>query len=127
MTNNINETEVKKMISLKSYAQVKVVFEYYHDKLYEPSLKTTKRSFYVGKIIDRSNLVQSSGELKSAMENQIKEILIMMDNFENQGSNWVIVRPLQFKVRFIRFTERFRRARGFVPTPIWLHGKKGYN
>jgi hypothetical protein len=104
--------------------QVKVEFEYYHDKLYEPSLKTTKRSFYVGKIINRSNLVQSSGELRSAMENQIKEILVMMDNFENQGSNWVIVRPLQFKVRFIRFSERFRRAKGHIKTPVWLHDKK---
>jgi hypothetical protein len=62
MTNNINEPEVKKVISMKSYVQVKVIFEYYHDKPYDPSFKTTKRSFYVDKIIQRSNLVQSPGE-----------------------------------------------------------------
>jgi hypothetical protein len=48
----------------------------------------------------------------------------MMDKFENQGSKWVIVRPLAFKLRFIRDTDVYRRARGFIPTPSWLHGRR---
>jgi hypothetical protein len=63
-------------------------------------------------------------ELKSVIERQSKDILPMMDKFENQGSNWVIVRPLAFKLRFIRYTDVFRRARGFIPTPAWLHGRR---
>jgi hypothetical protein len=47
-----------------------------------------------------------------------------MYKFENQGSNWVIVRPLAFKLRLIKYTDRFRRARGFIPTPSWLHGRR---
>jgi hypothetical protein len=124
MNNIAKEPEVLKLIKLKSYVQLKVYFEYHHDKPYEPTFKTLKRSFYVDKLIQRSNLVQSVDELKSVIENQSKDILRMMDKFENQGSNWVIVRPLAFKLRFVRHTDVFRRSRGFIPTPAWLHGRK---
>jgi hypothetical protein len=124
LNNFAKEEQVLKLIKLKCYVQVKVVFEYYHDKPYEPTFKTLKRSFYVDKLIQRSNLVQSQDELKSVIERQSKDILLMMDKFENQGSNRVIVRPLAFKLRFIRHTDVFRRARGFIPTPAWLHGRR---
>jgi hypothetical protein len=48
----------------------------------------------------------------------------MIDKFENNGSGWVIVRPLSYKIRFIKYNDMFRRARGFIPTPPWLHGRR---
>jgi hypothetical protein len=48
----------------------------------------------------------------------------MIDKFENNGSGWVIVRPIAYKLRFIRYNDLFRRARGFIPTPSWLHGRR---
>jgi hypothetical protein len=119
MNNFTKDEKVLKLIKMKCYVQLKVYFAYYHDKPYEPTFKTLKRSFYVDKLIQRSNLVQSVDELKSVLENQSIDILRMMDKFENQGSNWVA-----FKLRFIRYTDVFRRARGFIPTPSWLHGRK---
>jgi hypothetical protein len=80
--------------------------------------------FYVDKIIQRSNLIQSLEDIKRTAENQIEDILLMMDNFEHQGSNWVIVRPLDFKFRFIRYKNGFKRARGFIPTPSWFHNRR---
>jgi hypothetical protein len=85
MNNIAKEQDVLKLIKLKSYVQLKVYFEYHHDKPYEPTFKTLKRSFYVDKLIQRSNLVQSVDELKSVIENQSKDILRMMDKFENQA------------------------------------------
>jgi hypothetical protein len=104
MENIAKKEEVLKLINLKCYVQVKVIFEYYHDKPYEPTFKTLKRPFYVDKLIQRSNLVQSVDELKSVIERQSNDILLMIDKFENQGSNWVIVRPLDFKLRLVRYT-----------------------
>jgi hypothetical protein len=51
MNNFAKDEEVLKLIKLKCYVQVKVYFEYHHDKPYEPSFKTLKRSFYVDKLI----------------------------------------------------------------------------
>jgi hypothetical protein len=48
----------------------------------------------------------------------------MIDKFENNVSGWVIVRPLVFKIRFIKYNDMFRRARGFIPTPSWLDGRR---
>jgi hypothetical protein len=58
------------------------------------------------------------------MENQSNDSLRMIHNFEHQESNWVIVTSLSFKLRFIKYTDRFNRARGFIPTPAWLNGRK---
>jgi hypothetical protein len=48
----------------------------------------------------------------------------MIDNFEHQGSDWVILSPVDFKFRFIRYKNGFKRARGFIPTPDWLNGRR---
>jgi hypothetical protein len=83
MNNFAKDELVLKLINLKCYVQVKVVFEYYHDKPYESTFKTLKRSFYVDKLIQRSNLVQSVDEFKSVIERQSNDILHMLDKFEN--------------------------------------------
>jgi hypothetical protein len=116
--------EVKQLIKSKVYVQLKVIFEYYHDKPYEPTLKTTKKPFYVDKIIQRSNLVQSEDDLRKIFDTQSNDILRMIHNFEHQSSNWVIMKPLGFKLRFIKYCDRFNRAKGFIPTPSWLHSRK---
>jgi hypothetical protein len=116
--------DIVKLINRKFYLQLKTVIEYAHDKLYEPALKTIKKPFYCDKIIQRSNLVQSVDDFRRIIETPAEEILCMIHNFEHQGSNWVIVKPLSFKVRFIRYTDRFNRARGFIPTPAWLNARK---
>jgi hypothetical protein len=72
MNNFTKDEQVLKLIKMKCYVQLKVYFEYYHDKPYEPSFKTLKRSFYVDKLIQRSNLVQSVDELKSVIENNLR-------------------------------------------------------
>jgi hypothetical protein len=115
---------VLKLIKVKCYVQVKVTFEFFHNKPYEPTFKTLKRPFYFDKLIQRSNLVQSVDEFKSVIVNQTRDILRMNDKFENNGSGWVIVRPVAFKIRFIKYNDIFRRARGFIPTPSWLHGRR---
>jgi hypothetical protein len=99
---------------------VKAVFEYAHDKSYEPILKTIKKPFYPDKIIQRSNLVQSVDDIKRIVETQAEEILRIIHNFEHEGSNWIIVKTLSFKLRFIKYLDTFNRARGFIPTPEWL-------
>jgi hypothetical protein len=124
MTNFTKDENVLKLIKLKCYVQVKVIFEYYHAKPYESTFKTIKKPFYTDMLIQRSNLVQSVEDLKTVVEKQSKKILCMIDNFENQSSNWVIVKPLAFKLRFIGYTNRINRARGFIPTPAWLNGRK---
>jgi hypothetical protein len=115
---------IVKLIKVKCYVQLKVTFEFYHNKPYEPTFKILKRSFYVDKVIQWSNLVQSVEEFKSVIKNQSRDILRMIDKFENNGSGWVIVRPLAFKIRFIKYNDMFRRARRFIPTPSWLHGRR---
>jgi hypothetical protein len=70
MTNFIKDENLLKLIKLKCYVQVKVIFEYYHDKPYEPTFKTIKKPFYTDKLIQRSNLIQSVEDLKTVIENQ---------------------------------------------------------
>jgi hypothetical protein len=48
----------------------------------------------------------------------------MIDNFEHQESNWVIVKPLNFTIRFIKFSDGLNKARGFIPTLNCLKGRK---
>jgi hypothetical protein len=124
MSKIANDQSVLKLIKAKCYLQVKVVFEYYHNKSYEPTFKSIKRSFYVDKIIQRSDLVQTVEDLRRVAETQLVDILHMMDNFEHQGSDWVIVKPVDFKFRLIRYKSGFKRARGFIPTPAWLNGRR---
>jgi hypothetical protein len=47
-----------------------------------------------------------------------------MDSFEHNGSDWVLLRPIDFKFRLIRYKNGFKRARGFIPTPAWLSGRR---
>jgi hypothetical protein len=68
--------------------------------------------------------MQSEEDLKRIVDTQVEEILRMIHNFEHQGSNWVIVKPLAFKLRFIKYCDRFNRAKGFISTPSWLHSRK---
>jgi hypothetical protein len=98
--------------------------EFNHDKPYEPVIGYARRPFYTQSIHDRSNLVQSLEDLRTALENQIKEILVMIDKFENDGSDWVLNKPLMLTVRFIRYFDWFNRARGFIETPDWLKNRK---
>jgi hypothetical protein len=98
--------------------------EYYHDKPHEPLFKTTRVPFYLDKIIDRSNLIQSLDDLRKVAETQVTGILRMIDNFEHNGSDWVLLRPIDFKFRFIRYKNGFKRARGFIPTPAWLSSRR---
>jgi hypothetical protein len=57
-------------------------------------------------------------------ETQVTGILRMMDNFEHNGSDWVLLRPIDFKFRLIRYKNGFKRARVFIPTPAWLNGRR---
>jgi hypothetical protein len=119
-----NDNTRIRMIKAKCYLQVKVRMEYYHDKPDEPLFKTTKVPFYFVKIIDRSNLILSLDDLRKVAETQVLGILRMMDNFEHNGSDWVLLRPIDFKFRLIRYKNGFKRARGFIPTPAWLNGRR---
>jgi hypothetical protein len=47
----------------------------------------------------------------------------MIDKFETDGSDWVLNKPLKFTVRFIRYFDRFNRARGLIETPDWLKNR----
>jgi hypothetical protein len=123
--NNVTKDEnLVNLTKQKHYLQLKAVFEYAHDKTYEPILKTIKKPFYPNKLIQRSNLVQSVDDIRRIVETQAEEILRMIHNFEHEGSNWVIVKPISFKLRFIKYLDRFNRARGFIPTPSWLANRK---
>jgi hypothetical protein len=122
--NIVKQESVLKFFKLKCYVQLKVTFEFYHEKPHDPTFKTVKKSFYVDKPIQRKNLAQSPQEFKSIIIEQTREILLMINNFENNGSNWVIVKPVSFKIRLIKYAESFRRAKGFIPTPSWLHGRR---
>jgi hypothetical protein len=77
---NIND-----LIKKKHYLQLKAVFEYAHDKLYEPIVKTFKKPFYPDKLIQRANLVQSVDDIRRIVETQAEDILRMMHNFEDSG------------------------------------------
>jgi hypothetical protein len=91
--NKITQDEsLLKLINRKFYLQLKTVFEYAHDKPYEPTLKTIKKPFYPDKLIQRSNLAQSVDDFRRIVETQAEEILRMIHNFEQEGSNWVIVK-----------------------------------
>jgi hypothetical protein len=58
--NHVTQNEnIHNLIKKKHYLQLKAVFEYAHDKPYEPIVKTIKKPFYPDKLIQRSNLVQS--------------------------------------------------------------------
>jgi hypothetical protein len=119
--NHVTQDEnIHNLIKKKHYLQLKAVFEYAHDKPYEPILKTIKKPFYPDKLIQRTNLVQSVDDIRRIVETQAEEILRMIHNFEHEGSNWIIVKPISVKLRFIRYLDRFNRARGFIPTPEWL-------
>jgi hypothetical protein len=111
------DENIDDLIKKKHYLQLKVVFQYAHDKPYEPIVKTLKKAFYTDKLIQRANLIQSVDYIRRIVETQAVEILRMMHNIEDSGSNWIIVKPLSFKLRFIRYLDRFNRARGFIPTP----------
>jgi hypothetical protein len=89
MTKIANDESVLKLFKVKCYLQVKAVFEYYHDKPHEPIFKRTKVPFYVDKVIQRSNLIQSQDDLRRVAETQVVDILHKMDNFEHQGSDWI--------------------------------------
>jgi hypothetical protein len=82
----IDKQEIQ-LINAKCYLQLRVTFEYFHDKPYEPTFKTIQVPFYVNKIIDRDNLAQSMEDIKRIMEEQTTKILQLMDKFEHQGSN----------------------------------------
>jgi hypothetical protein len=118
------DQDVMKLIKSKLHLQLKVVMEYSHDKPYEPALKYIKKAFYVDKINQRCNLVQSVADFRTVLENQAKAILRMIDSFEHQGSNWMIVKQLKFTLRIIRFFDRFNRVIGFIPTPQWQQIEK---
>jgi hypothetical protein len=119
--NHVTQDEnIHNLIKKKHYLQLKAVFEYAHDKPYEFILKTIKKPFYPDKLIQRTNLVQSVDDIRRIVETQAEEILRMIHNFEHEGSNWIIVKPISVKLRFIRYLDRFNRARGFIPTPEWL-------
>jgi hypothetical protein len=109
MTKIANDQTVLKLFKVKCYLQVKVVLEYYHDKPHEPVLKTNKVPFYVDKVIQRSNLIQSQDDLRRVAETQVADILRKMDNFEHKGSDWIILSPIEFKFRFIRYKNGFKR------------------
>jgi hypothetical protein len=68
--------------------------------------------------------MQSEEDLKRIVDAQSEEILRMTHNFEHQGSNWVTVKPLAFKLSFIKYCDRFNRAKGFIPTLSRLHRRK---
>jgi hypothetical protein len=85
-TKIIKQDVVLKLIRVKCYVQLKITFEFYHDKPYEPTFKSVKKPFYIDKVIQRSNLVQSVDEFKSIVINQSRDILHMVDRFENNGS-----------------------------------------
>jgi hypothetical protein len=67
--------DVQQLIKTKAYVQVKVVFEYYHDKPYEPILTTTKKPFYTDKLIQHCNLIQSEEDLTRIVNAQSEQIL----------------------------------------------------
>jgi hypothetical protein len=101
--NHVTQDEnIRDLIKKKHYLQLKVVFEYAHDKPYEPIVKTIKKPFYPDKLIQRANLVQSVDDIRRIVETQAEEILRMIHNFEHEGSNWIIVKPISFRLRFIR-------------------------
>jgi hypothetical protein len=63
-------------------------------------------------------------DLRRALEGQVKEILAKIDAYENNGSDWVLNKPLSLKVRFIKRFDWFNRAKGFNETPEWLKNRK---
>jgi hypothetical protein len=62
--------------------------------------------------------------LRIAFENQAKEMLVLIAKFEHDGSDWIMNKPLKFKVRFIMFFDWFNRARGFIETSEWVKNRK---
>jgi hypothetical protein len=94
------DPEVMKLIKSKSYVQLKLEFSY--NKPYEPVIGYVRRSFYTQCLPNRSNLVQSVDILRTALENQVKDILIMIDKFEHASSYWILNKWLKFTVRFIK-------------------------
>jgi hypothetical protein len=125
MFKNVKNDELSlHLIEQKCYVQLKVTFEYFYDKPHEPTFKTIQVPFSIDKLIDRSNLAQSIEDVKRIMEAQTLQILQLMDKFEHQGSNWVIVCPVSYKVRLVKFKDPYIRGTGFIPTPEWLENRK---
>jgi hypothetical protein len=62
-----NDKYAPNFVKSKCYVQVKVEFEYFHDKPHEPIFKTLTKPFYIDKLVDRPNLAQSMGDVKKVI------------------------------------------------------------